>query len=1432
MKKRISLMMALMLVVLSIFSFGLKSNVKATGLTDEDIINIELNNIYVPNEVIYDFPLVTVSAYNSSITWNSDNEEIIKIENGWAVVNRPTDNDEEVNLTVTIARGEVSDSKTFPVTVKKGVTETNTYNITYVLDGGVNNQNNPTTYKVGETTVLLPATKGTVEFLGWYLDGKKITSLPKGLSGDIELTAKWGAKEAVELVIKNNVNKTEYNALESFDSTGLVLTVKYNDGTESDVSGNEITFDKTTLQGNDTIVTASYSGLSVEIEIKVNKLNISLEGLEFNGYKGIYDGKEHKVELVGQLPEGIKEVKYTDNVLTNAGALTAKAEFVYDEVNYNNPGSLTAAIEITKATLTVTVGNVTIKPGETPTYSYTIEGFVNNETADVLEGQVEYIETTSDYNTPGTYPVGAKGLKSDNYEINYVQGTLTITEEDYVIEAKDLTKVYNGQNQTFTVVVKQGNTEVEGIEYIIKNLDGSEFEGKTDVGQYKVVISLVNEEAEELEVTFEITKANYELTDVEFKDVTTTFDGNVHKVEVTGLPEWLEVSYDKETTLVNAGSITVTASFNHNNPNYNEVTQTLTATLTINKAKLSSVTFEELEDVYFNGEAQEVTIKGKLGNYELTQDDYDIAYEANTQIGTAKAILTGKGNFEGTATLTFEIKESDLSRVRRVKEALEKSYTELPTVFETVKEEASIKWMSTSTALMINADGTYKEILTEKAQTVVVYAVVQYNNAVEYAKFEFVLSVKDSDTQIEIEGVNKDITINSTLLTDNQLANYTVEGQSVKYGYDINLLLENQEVQPEGKVTVRIPILEEYKDDETLKVYHVAEDGSLEDMNAVAENGYLVFETDSFSHYLVTVEAVETEPSYISIAEAKQSEANEIVTVRGVVTLKTLDTATKLGALIQDTTGAIYLYNIGQEMYDLLVVGQEVEVSATYSLFNGLHELTTVTSVTVVNENAELPAVITMSNEETDQAKRVELKEAEWNGSAFVKDGITYNYYYAKEWLTEKPTLETGAYYNITGWFNWYNQAQISPTEALVKVKDAPVVEEPDEPQVPTDKEGLLATFEFGENGDASHNDGSEKLEYSETSGTYTFEYTGTKVYTGARDALGNSCIKFGTSKVVGSLSFTVPADVKEVRIYIAKYKTNASKLSVNGTEYTLEKNSNDGQYDVITVDTSETKTVTITTIASTYRCMLNTIEYYGDSQSGSTPEQPTHEHTVCPECGKCTAADCNGTDADKCQGHEVEPEHEHTACPICEKCTAEDCDGAEEEKCQGHEPEQPSVQGQYFEKVTTAPTDWTGTYLIVYEDGSIAFNGGLATLDAASNGVNVTINDGKIEYSETLAGYTFVISTMEGGYSVKAANGKYIGHGSDANKLTSSDSELLNTITINEDGSVNIICAGGAYLRYNATSGNDRFRYYKSTTYTSQKAISLYKLTGESSSN
>ena len=154
-------------------------------------------------------------------------------------------------------------------------------------------------------------------------------------------------------------------------------------------------------------------------------------------------------------------------------------------------------------------------------------------------------------------------------------------------------------------------------------------------------------------------------------------------------------------------------------------------------------------------------------------------------------------------------------------------------------------------------------------------------------------------------------------------------------------------------------------------------------------------------------------------------------------------------------------------------------------------------------------------------------------------------------------------------------------------------------------KTETLATFNFGANVDVSaladdkkHNDGKPVAEEGKTytEGNYSLTIPGnsSKVYEGANDKVGNSCIKMGTSSVAGEFSFTVGADVNQVVIKIAGYKKNAAKVSVNGVEYTVEKQSEVGEYMEITVDTSETKTVTVKTLAGGLRAMIDSITYKG----------------------------------------------------------------------------------------------------------------------------------------------------------------------------------------------------------------------------------------------
>ncbi len=158
------------------------------------------------------------------------------------------------------------------------------------------------------------------------------------------------------------------------------------------------------------------------------------------------------------------------------------------------------------------------------------------------------------------------------------------------------------------------------------------------------------------------------------------------------------------------------------------------------------------------------------------------------------------------------------------------------------------------------------------------------------------------------------------------------------------------------------------------------------------------------------------------------------------------------------------------------------------------------------------------------------------------------------------------------------------------------------------------------------------------------------------------------------------------------------------------------------------------------------------------------------------------------------------------------------------------------YTKVTTEPADWSGTYLIVFEGATVnsvevppvAFDGSIDDLTVANNGTSVTISDNTITGNSTIDAAVFEIAAVTGGYSIQAvSNTNYIGNESDSNSIMASADALVNTISINEDKSVNIISNGGAYLRYNANSDQRRFRYYKSSSYTNQKPVYLYLLEG-----
>lgn len=153
------------------------------------------------------------------------------------------------------------------------------------------------------------------------------------------------------------------------------------------------------------------------------------------------------------------------------------------------------------------------------------------------------------------------------------------------------------------------------------------------------------------------------------------------------------------------------------------------------------------------------------------------------------------------------------------------------------------------------------------------------------------------------------------------------------------------------------------------------------------------------------------------------------------------------------------------------------------------------------------------------------------------------------------------------------------------------------------------------------------------------------------------------------------------------------------------------------------------------------------------------------------------------------------------------------------------AVSTASYEKVVSDLGDWSGEYLIVNEENSIALDGSMTSdMYAKQNYKSVDIEDGKIACSAATQAISFTITATDGGWKICSAAGRYIGRSAtsaDINNSTSYNADNhLNTIEYS-DGAVLIKGSSGNVLYYNSASTSDRFGYLSSV----KSPVSLYRL-------
>ena len=314
--------------------------------------------------------------------------------------------------------------------------------------------------------------------------------------------------------------------------------------------------------------------------------------------------------------------------------------------------------------------------GETATLSTTVTGGVGELTytwsksvyvGDGVEGGVR--DVIIEGATGSTYDLYADENASDTYyctitdgyntvykqfNINYL-GTIRDLKEVADISLSQTSMVYTGAALKPEPIVKDGNTTlVKGTHYTV------EWSNNINAGKNTATVTIkgIGKYKGTVQKNFTITATSISGAKVTASNVTYTGAEQKPTVTVTLNGKTLRLNYDY--TLVgyknniNAGTATVTIAGKGN------YAGNATGTFTINKASIKGAVVS-VADVIYTGAAQNPTVTVKVGSKILASSDYTVSYSNNINKGTATVVVTGKGNYEGTATATFKVNTASIA---------------------------------------------------------------------------------------------------------------------------------------------------------------------------------------------------------------------------------------------------------------------------------------------------------------------------------------------------------------------------------------------------------------------------------------------------------------------------------------------------------------------------------------------------------------------------------------------------------------------------------------------------------------------------------------------------------------------------------------------------------------------------------------------------
>ena len=179
----------------------------------------------------------------------------------------------------------------------------------------------------------------------------------------------------------------------------------------------------------------TYGEQTASIEFTIVKITPTADCFTFTPPAELnYDGNAKLGNVISATGIGAVTVKYYDangafvEAPKNAGTYTVKIDVAESDVYASGIDILIGEFTITKKAITVTAEGKTICLNGQIQYSYTVNGLIGE---DILTTEPTFSVNT-DRATVGEYVISAtNAVASDNYEIFYVDGKLTVTNHIY-----------------------------------------------------------------------------------------------------------------------------------------------------------------------------------------------------------------------------------------------------------------------------------------------------------------------------------------------------------------------------------------------------------------------------------------------------------------------------------------------------------------------------------------------------------------------------------------------------------------------------------------------------------------------------------------------------------------------------------------------------------------------------------------------------------------------------------------------------------------------------------------------------------------------------------------------------------------------------------------------------------------------------------------